>query len=55
VRSELMAAIDQAMCERGIEIPFPQQVIHRGHGWEEPAVEEPDQDLPPPVAIRPAS
>jgi potassium-dependent mechanosensitive channel len=53
VRSELLVAIDQAIRERGIEIPFPQQVIHRGTGWTaETAVEQP---VAAPIAIRPAS
>jgi len=50
VRSELLVAIEQAMRERGIEIPFPQQVIHRGKGWEQAAA-----GPAPPIAIRPAS
>jgi potassium efflux system protein len=53
VRSELLSAIEQAMRERDIEIPFPQQVIHRGKGWESgEAAEKPPV---PPIAIRPAS
>jgi small-conductance mechanosensitive channel len=51
VRSDLLIAIEKALRERGIEVPFPQQVVHRGQGWEETA----EADLPPPVAIRPAS
>lgn len=51
VRSDLLTAIEKALRERGIHVPFPQQVVHRGEGWEETA----KVDLPPPVAIRPAS
>ena len=51
VRSDLLTAIEKALRERGIDVPFPQQVVHRGEGWEETA----KVDLPPPVAIRPAS
>ena len=53
VRSDLLVAIEQAMRERGIEIPFPQQVIHRGKGWE--ASEATEVPAAPPIAIRPAS
>ncbi|MFO1038060.1 MAG: mechanosensitive ion channel [Geminicoccaceae bacterium] len=33
-RSELMVAIDDSLRSHGIEIPFPQRVIHRGKGWD---------------------
>jgi small-conductance mechanosensitive channel len=50
-RSDLLVAIEHGLRARGIEVPFPQQVIHRGQGWEE----APAETLPPPIAIRPAS
>ena len=50
-RSDLLVAIERALRAQGIEVPFPQQVVHRGKGWEE----NPAEELPPPIAIRPAS
>ena len=50
-RSELLVAIEHGLRSRGIEVPYPQQVIHRGQGWDDAA----DEALPPPIAIRPAS
>ncbi len=38
-RSELMVAIEAALGDHGIEIPFPQRVIHRGAGWDKPTAE----------------
>ena len=34
-RSELLVAIEHGLRSRGIEVPYPQQVIHRGQGWDE--------------------
>jgi small-conductance mechanosensitive channel len=50
-RSDLLVAIEKSLRAHDIEVPYPQQVLHRGKGWEEARAEE----LPPLIAIRPAS
>jgi potassium-dependent mechanosensitive channel len=50
-RSDPLVAVEKSLRGHGIEVPFPQQVVHRGKGWEEALAKE----LPPPIAIRPAS
>ncbi len=51
-RSELLTTIYQALREHGIDIPYPQQVIHRGGGWPDAGAEQP---AAPPLGLRPAS
>ena len=50
-RSDLLVAIETSLRANDIEVPYPQQVVHRGKGWEEASAEV----VPPPVPIRSAS